>query len=163
MRWRRVTLKSKCCIFLSTLFVFIFDGIIINVIILLCRTCRKINAQYFRGSPTFYVDSGMNIYLGVNTLNQFQSYSTPYPVESPMVRPYDYQDKHAVANPVYVEQNTPPVVPVMVTAHVVQPTEEEPPPEQSARHAQVSPIYMCFVMDITCIVPPILFRTILCY
>lgn len=68
----------------------------------------------------------MNIHLGVNTLNQFHSYSTPYPTDTPMVRPYEY--KAAVANPVYGNQNTP----IMVTAQVMPQEEEEP------RHAQVS-------------------------
>lgn len=118
--------------------------------------CRNINTRYFRGSPTFYVDSGMNIYLGVNTLNQFHSYSTPYPVEAPISRNYG-DDKYEVSNPVYVQpQNVSPQVPVMVTAQVVQPQaqpqpqvqpqaqpqtqppsqQQIPPPAQTVRHAQ---------------------------
>jgi hypothetical protein len=65
----------------------------------------------------------MNIYLGVNTLNQFQSYSTPYPTETPIVRLYEH--KPEVDNPVYEQ------APVMVTAQVVQPV-------QQPQHAQVS-------------------------
>lgn len=60
-----------CLILINTVNILIFDVII--------RACRSINARFFRGQPTLYVDSGMNIYLGVNTLNQFQSYATPYP------------------------------------------------------------------------------------
>lgn len=67
----------------------------------------------------------MNIHLGLNTLNQFQSYSQPYPsTETPIIQPYD--DKHTVANPVYSP------VPVMVTAQVLPQVQQQP------RQAQVS-------------------------
>ena len=114
------------------------------------RACRLINQRYFRGSPTFYVDTGMNIHLGLNTLNQFQSYSQPYPVETPIIRPYE--DKQTTANPAY----SPAYSPVLVTAQVL-PQVQQPEP----RHAQVSDsasdsvicpcrhIYMCRIRSYT--------------
>ena len=69
-------------------------------------------------------------------MSQFQSYSTPYPVETAYSQ-QEYDGKPVVVNPVYTSnQNTP----VMATAEPVPNTTQQAQPQQqqTTRHAQVS-------------------------